>query len=94
MSAAQYMTRKLCKEEAAHLAKLRRELRAAEAASLKASDARMALPPGSSRARVTTANSRWMRKAEDRDRRLRALCDFEDRLRAAAADVPPDPEYK
>jgi hypothetical protein len=37
--------------------------------SAKASEARSALPAGSSRARVTTANARWMRAAEARDRR-------------------------
>lgn len=31
-------------------------------------EARFALPPGSSRARVTTANARWSRAAEARDR--------------------------
>ena len=39
----------------------------AERASLKACAARGALPPGSSRARVTTANADWARKAEGRD---------------------------
>jgi len=34
----------------------------------KASEARAALPPGSTRARVTTANARWARAAEERDR--------------------------
>jgi len=40
----------------------------AAAKSVKASEARAALPPGSSRARVTTANARWARAAEERDR--------------------------
>lgn len=35
--------------------------------SARAADARSELPPGSSRKRVTTANARWMRKAEARD---------------------------
>ena len=39
----------------------------AEADSLKACEARAALPRGSSRARVTTANARWARHAEARD---------------------------
>ncbi len=39
-----------------------------QAASLKAAEARSNLPPGSSRARVTTANANWARKAEHRDR--------------------------
>ena len=40
----------------------------AAAKSIKACEARGALPPGSSRARVTSANARWMRAAEERDR--------------------------
>ena len=50
------------------LAKLRKELARLTAASEKASDARARLGPGSSRARVTTANARWARLAEARDR--------------------------
>lgn len=50
-----------------------RELVAAQARSTKASEARLALPAGSSRARVTTANARWMRASEERDRREAAL---------------------
>jgi hypothetical protein len=42
---------------------LRREMARAEKSSAKASEARYALPAGSSRARVTTANARWMRAA-------------------------------
>lgn len=45
----------------------------AQKRSTKASDARAALPAGSSRPRVTTANARWMRAAEDRDRCEAAL---------------------
>ena len=41
---------------------------AAYRASEKASKARQALPVGSSRARVTTANARWSNAAEYRDR--------------------------
>jgi hypothetical protein len=36
--------------------------------SQKASDARAALPVGSSRSKVTSANARWMAAAEERDR--------------------------
>lgn len=50
-----------------------RALVAAQARSTKTSEARLALPAGSSRARVTTANARWMRASEDRDRREAAL---------------------
>lgn len=45
-----------------------KRLRDAEAASLKKSEARAALAPGSTRARVTTANAAWARAAEHRDR--------------------------
>jgi len=45
-----------------------RALARAEDASQRAAAARSALPPGSSRARVTTANARWARAAEHRDR--------------------------
>lgn len=55
------------------IAQLEREFARAETASLKASEARSRLPAGSSRARVTTANARWARKAEERDRILGEL---------------------
>ena len=57
------------------LVELAKELQAAERKSLAACEARGSLPPGSSRARVTTANARWATAAEARDRadaRLRA----------------------
>lgn len=38
-----------------------------EAKSARAAEARSRLEPGSSRARVTTANARWARAAESRD---------------------------
>ena len=44
----------------------------AERASLLAAQRRHELPPGSSRARVTTANANHARKAEARDRKLDA----------------------
>jgi len=50
------------------VAQLERDLARAAEASERAAFARAALPPGSSRARVTSANARWMRKAEARDR--------------------------
>ncbi len=59
---------------------LARDLEAAELAMLKASAARAALPAGSSRAKVTTANARWSTKCEQRDR-------VEDRLVAAGVDM-------
>lgn len=71
MSPAEYQT------------KLRRELARAEKASAKASGARAALPAGSSRARVTSANARWARAAEYRD-------DVSRRLAASEAAGPCD----
>lgn len=50
------------------LGKLRAELKRLEAKSAALADARFALPPGSSRARVTSANAKWKRAAEARDR--------------------------
>lgn len=50
------------------LTKARKALADAQAKSDRAVEARAALPAGSSRARVTTANARWMRAAEARDR--------------------------
>jgi len=63
------------------VAVIERELRAAEQKSLAASDRRRALPPGTSRSRVTTANARWISAAEERDRLRREL--------AAALEVSP-----
>jgi hypothetical protein len=42
-------------------------LDAAERSSKLAADRRGSMPPGSTRARVTTANADWARKAEARD---------------------------
>ncbi len=52
---------------------LRRQLAQLEAKVRKTSEARRALPPGSSRARVTTANARWATACEARDRVLRQI---------------------
>lgn len=57
---------------------LRRALEKAEKASAKACSARAALPPGSSRARVTKANARWAIAAEYRDMLLRQLREVEE----------------
>lgn len=46
----------------------KKKIDAAGAKSERLAQARGALPAGSSRARVTTANARWMRAAEERDR--------------------------
>ncbi|WP_340008610.1 hypothetical protein MHH52_11145 [Paenibacillus sp. FSL K6-0276] len=54
---------------------LERNLRLAEKRLQKASDARRSLPPGSTWARVTTANARWASAAEERDRVQRKLDD-------------------
>ena len=48
--------------------RLEAELAAAQKVSDKASRARAALPAGSPRARVTSANARWANAAEHRDR--------------------------
>lgn len=53
---------------------------AAQTKSERTSLVRLSLPAGSSRARVTTANARWMRASEDRDR-------CEQRLRDLGIDV-------
>ena len=45
---------------------LRKLLARAEKDSARCAAARAALPPGSSRARVTSANAKWMRAAEAR----------------------------
>ena len=47
---------------------LQRALKAAAAKSKRLCLARAELPPGSSRARVTTANARWKGAAEERER--------------------------
>lgn len=49
---------------------LERQLKAAEKRLDKASQSRRDLPPGSSRARVTTANARWSAAAEEYQRKL------------------------
>lgn len=46
------------------------QLKAAEKRLSNASQARRNLPPGSSRARVTTANARWSAAAEEYQRKL------------------------
>lgn len=48
--------------------RLLKQWRQAAAKSARAVEVRSSLPPGSTRARVTTANARWMRAAEERDR--------------------------
>lgn len=61
-----------------HIMELAREYRRLYKKSAKAAEARSALPPGSSRAKVTTANARWMGAAEARDRALRDLREYLD----------------
>jgi hypothetical protein len=60
-------------ERAEEIVHLLREYIAAEAKVAKTSAARRDLPPGSSRAKVTTANARWSTACEHRDRIERAL---------------------
>lgn len=69
-------------------AQLRRKLQAAQEKSDKATTARRMLPPGSSRAKVTTANARWSRAAEARDRAQNALDDPIEALTEAAKVKP------
>jgi hypothetical protein len=64
---------------------LQRLLAKAEKASAKAAERRAALPPGSSRARVTSANAKWARAAEHRDIIASMLAD-------AQAEVKTDAE--
>lgn len=52
----------------ARFVRLFREWEKAVAASEKAAAARADLGPGATRARVTTANAKWARQAENRDR--------------------------
>ena len=56
------------------LRELARRLESAERAAIKTAVARAALPAGSSRARVTTANARWASCCEERDRQRAAFC--------------------
>lgn len=63
---------------------LDRQLQAAEKKVTRASEARFRLPAGSSRARVTTANARYMTACEHRDRIERALIQAHDLLNGAA----------
>ena len=51
---------------------LERELARLKKAVERTSEARRKLPPGSSRARVTSANAKWARACEAYDRALRA----------------------
>lgn len=67
------------------LAAARKALALAQAKSDKAAAARAALPPGSSRARVTSANARWAVAAEARDRAAAALAKLEEEARGGAA---------
>jgi len=69
---------------------LRKELARAEADSARLCEQRAAMPPGSSRARVTTLNAKWARVAEYRDllrARLEELTEKDStRLTAEAVD--------
>jgi hypothetical protein len=65
----------------AEVTRLERDLAKAQAASLRWADRRAALPAGSTRARVTSANAKWARAAEHRDR----ISDLLDAARARLA---------
>lgn len=58
---------------------LQAEYYRADAASTRLAKVRASLPQGSTRARVTTANARWARAAEHRDR-IAALLHEADRI--------------
>lgn len=64
------------------LERYRRLLQQAEKDSLKACKARGDLPIGASRARLTTANARWMRASEYRDRILAKISELESQAKA------------
>ncbi len=53
--------------QSAELKRLRKLLASAEVKSARAAEARRNLAVGSTRARVTSANAKWMRAAEHRD---------------------------
>jgi len=59
------------------IAQLRKALTKAEARSQRLADARFGMPPGTSRARVTTANARWHAAAEERERIRREIAQLE-----------------
>lgn len=63
--------------------RLRKVLVQAQRQSLRCAERRRALPAGSSRARVTTANANWARAAEHRDR----ISDLLDKAIAAELTV-------
>jgi hypothetical protein len=64
---ASFARRTTARVSSAEIERLRREVARLEKQSAKHAAARAALPAGSSRARVTTANARWGRSAEARD---------------------------
>lgn len=74
----------------AKVERLKRDLAAAQKKSWEAAAKRGALPAGSTRARVTTANAKWSRAAEHRDRieeELHALTHCKQCGDATASDV-------
>lgn len=75
---------------AAALVELRRQHARVQAASERAAAKRRDLPAGTSRARVTTANSKWARAAEERDRLGNLIKECERRLRGRRTPNPKD----
>lgn len=59
------------------IVQLRRDLAKAEKRSAAFAERRASIRPGASRARTTTANARWARAAEHRDRLLLQLAELE-----------------
>jgi hypothetical protein len=68
---------------------LERALKRATLKSAQLAEQRSRMPPGSSRARVTTANAKWSRAAEERERLERELA--EARAEVPVPVVPPTP---
>ena len=71
-----------------------REYQRLEKQSLKMAEARAALPPGSTRARVTTANARWARVAEARDLLRRQLREEWEAAQHRPAPAPAKPRKR
>lgn len=67
----------IIREQSATVERLRKRLQKATQTAQKASEARRALSPGSTRARVTTANARWLARCEERDRIAAQIAEIE-----------------
>ncbi len=80
--AAEHVLEELLRRTAPYaLQELEREIAAAEKAVERTSEARRKLEPGSSRARVTSANARYARACEAHDRLWRLREDLREAVR-------------